>query len=99
MKLKVLIILLILLGVAPLFSQSSDIFDVNGYYQTVFTMDVLNQPYPPGFLDDYSAPGQKLWNSQVMWMTRKQPIYIIIKEKDETRWMINLLPRKKYSDY
>jgi hypothetical protein len=34
---------------------------------TIYTMDILEQPTVPGFLNDYSAPGQVLWNQQVNW--------------------------------
>ena len=36
-------------------------------WPTLKTMDILEQPTVPGFLNDYSAPGQIQWNQQVNW--------------------------------
>lgn len=36
-------------------------------YPTMYTIDILEQPAVPGFLNDYSAPGQVQWNQQVNW--------------------------------
>ena len=36
-------------------------------WPTLKTIDILEQPTVPGFLNDYSAPGQIQWNQQVNW--------------------------------
>jgi len=63
----------------------------------VYTMDILDQPFPPGFLDDYSAPGQRLWNSQVNWMLRENNLsnIIYIPRKEKVRWHSTMYPKKK----
>lgn len=40
-------------------------------WPTVYTIDVLELPIVPNFLDDYSAPGQIQWNQQVYWELNK----------------------------
>ena len=61
MKLTVLLISLILL----ISLTSAQVFDYT--WPTVYTIDVLELPTVPNFLDDYSAPGQVEWNQQVYW--------------------------------
>jgi len=66
-------LLLVLLTATLTFSQFNEsIFDnsIFNYTPIIYTINVLETPFPPGFLDDYSAPGQILWNSQVNWMLR-----------------------------
>ena len=57
---------LTLIMLATLMSlTSAQTFDYN--WPTVYTIDILELPTVPNFLDDYSAPGQIEWNQQVYW--------------------------------
>ena len=48
---------------------SAQVFDYT--WPTVYTIDLLELPTVPNFLDDYSAPGQIEWNQQVYWELNK----------------------------
>ena len=62
MKTLILTVLLSTISLCQMFDYTWP----NGQ-ETIYTIDILEQPTVPGFLNDYSAPGQKQWNLQVNW--------------------------------
>ena len=80
-----------------LFGQFDEsIFD-GEFAWTVPTINILETPFPPGFLNDYSAPGQKLWNSQVNWLLRDNKLSnIIYIPTKESKWKTRNLHHKYF---